>query len=965
MTVVGTIDVIARIDTSQYNKAERDINRSNDNIASSGERTSNRLNRGLSKVAKVGLAAVAAAAVAIGTLITRNVGSAIRRVDTLNNATRVFDNMGFSADQASKAMQGITDSIQGLPTTLDSAVRNVQLLAASTGDLDKSQKIFAALNNAIIGFGGSADMVENAMVQLSQAFSNGRIDAASWNSMINSGLGPALNALAKQMGITTGELKKGLSEGSISVEEFQDSIIRMNKEGGGGMKSFEKIAKDATDGIATGWTNMQTAISRGIAYVIEAIGPRNISGAISRLGSVMENFLKRSVDAVIEGFRILSDVGNRVANVFRAIWEFARPLRELLGRAFESTLKSLSNLFRSLARAMRPLVDAISEILKNETVQEVLKGIGIALLAIVAAPVVAGLVALTVAVKAIGFAADVASRAVEFLSDIIGKLSSWFTRNFGPSIERAGDFIASFSQSMVSAAKSVSNFVRDASNAISELPSNMKKFGDETEKNVRDTFGNISGTVSSTFNDMAAATVPWSQDFSGTLISTLNGATRDLNNYSYRTVSTWDSMFGNINSNMDTFGRDILRLGSGIVSSFVDNFRNLPRNISRVLTRARQTAVKTLQGMIDNVQKIFIDAPSTVLEYFTGIGEGIVEFISDVPSKVSEAITNIGKTISDFFSFGKGATDGNNAGKDIVDNVANGAIEESKNIETIRRVGDAIVQFVGAVALAVGVYIIDAFGRVWNKIFEGISNVIPNAEKGGEVVGKAIQDGISGTIGGAFNRGKETISSYVSGVRGDIGRAFNSGRETISNFIGGIYSSIGNIFQTGFEAVRNFVRGITGRYSDFFNAGKDVIRGFVEGMKSMISDPVNTVVGMGNDVINGIKKRLGIHSPSREFKTIGEQMMQGLVIGIADGLKSVDRVMGSVMDATSISPSVPIGGIPPYSSSSVISPGVDRVLSDAPTRRSSDVTVNQYNTVNDNVDMNIATRYLTKELARS
>jgi tape measure domain-containing protein len=225
----------------------------------------------------------------LGNLVT----DAVKRVDTLKNANRTFENMGFSASATKEMMNLLNKSILGLPTSLDAAVRNVELLASSTNDIGRSQKIFQALNDGIIGFGGTTDQVNTAVIQLSQAFAGGRIQAQDWNSMLNAGLGPALNAIAKQMGITTAQLKAGLSDGSISVQKFQDALIQLDQKGGGGMASLQKIAHDSTNGIGTGMENARTAVVRGIADMVNAIGASNISGAISSLGILLEGLFKR------------------------------------------------------------------------------------------------------------------------------------------------------------------------------------------------------------------------------------------------------------------------------------------------------------------------------------------------------------------------------------------------------------------------------------------------------------------------------------------------------------------------------------------------------------------------------------------------------------------------------------------------------------------------------------------------
>lgn len=282
-------------------------------------------------VGKVGLGALLTIGNKAFNAVSSNVDSAIKRIDTLANSSRAFQNMGFDAEKTARAMKNISKAIEGLPTALDDSVSNVQLLAASTGDLDLSVDVYKALNDAILGFGGDANMANNAIVQLSQSFSNGKVDAQTWNSMINSGLGPTLNALAKQMGITTGELKNGLSEGKISVKDFQEGLIKLDKEGGGGLKSLEQIAKDSTKGISTSLANAKTAMVRGTAELIKSVDEMlknmnlpTISEFITNAGTNMENFMKK-VAAVLpeiaKNFAWVGDVFDGIKEIFANVMD--------------------------------------------------------------------------------------------------------------------------------------------------------------------------------------------------------------------------------------------------------------------------------------------------------------------------------------------------------------------------------------------------------------------------------------------------------------------------------------------------------------------------------------------------------------------------------------------------------------------------------------------------------------------
>ncbi|EOB1379829.1 tape measure protein [Enterococcus hirae] len=311
----------------QATKSGRSIDGFKDRVSKTTGVVSN-LGKGVAFMAK---GAVFGAFATVGSkavnMVSDSLDGAISRIDTLNNSDRAFSNMGFSAEETKKAMDNLQGAIKGLPTGLDGAVKGVQLLAGSTEDVGKSTEIFKAMNDGILGFGGNAEMVDNAIVQLSQSFSNGKVDAETWNSMINSGLGPTLNAMGKQMGKTTGELKSGLSDGSISVKDFQDRLIELDKNGGGGIKSLNQIAKDSTKGISTSISNAKTAVTRGVADMItnlnDGLAKNNLptlSDMISNAGARAEAVFKKIGTIIPQVLGAIAPVVNKAIGVFKNLF---------------------------------------------------------------------------------------------------------------------------------------------------------------------------------------------------------------------------------------------------------------------------------------------------------------------------------------------------------------------------------------------------------------------------------------------------------------------------------------------------------------------------------------------------------------------------------------------------------------------------------------------------------------------
>lgn len=224
--------------------------------------------------------------------IMSQLDGAIKRVDTINAYPKLMKNFGVANDEAKASIERISESVQGLPTSLDDAVGGVQDLFLVTKDLKQAEDIFTSINDAAMIFAnGSSDATSRFIYAYKQAMSAGKVSAQDFNQM-NEAIPGVMDKVAEVMGITFAEMKQGLSDGSISVDEFNKALNTLDKEGVGDMNALRDGVFDATGGIQTTIERLQSAIQRGWASIIETIGQDNIENIINTLGKAIETVMK-------------------------------------------------------------------------------------------------------------------------------------------------------------------------------------------------------------------------------------------------------------------------------------------------------------------------------------------------------------------------------------------------------------------------------------------------------------------------------------------------------------------------------------------------------------------------------------------------------------------------------------------------------------------------------------------------
>jgi hypothetical protein len=135
------------------------------------------------------------------------------------------------------------------------------------------------------------------------------------------------------------------------------------------------------------------------------------------------------------------------------------------------------------------------------------------------------------------------------------------------------------------------------------------------------------------------------------------------------------------------------------------------------------------------------------------------------------------------------------------------------------------------------------------------------------------------------------ISAFFKARWAEVKQAFSGGIADVGALILN-WSPLG-LFYKAFAGVMGYFN--IELPAHFTDAGRQLIEGLVNGITSRLTAAKETIVNLGDSVSGWFRETLGIHSPSTVFAGLGDNIVQGAVLGMTRTTPALERAVGGLM----------------------------------------------------------------------
>ena len=164
-------------------------------------------------------------------------------------------------------------------------------------------------------------------------------------------------------------------------------------------------------------------------------------------------------------------------------------------------------------------------------------------------------------------------------------------------------------------------------------------------------------------------------------------------------------------------------------------------------------------------------------------------------------------------------------------------------------------------------------------------NLLPVVERVLENIGVVVQE-----------KGPEMIEKFVGYAVEKLPQVIELGMKMVLAIVSGLAKNLPQIVRSVLDMTATIVKTFVSSLPDIVDVGKQIVKGLWEGIKAMGSWIKEKVGSFFSGIVSGVKSKLGIHSPSRVFAGIGENMALGLSDGWDSEYNKIKRNITNGLD---------------------------------------------------------------------
>lgn len=749
-----------------------------------------------------------------------------------------------AAKSANQAVVDMADNANKMGTSMDAIQYAYQGFAKQN---------YTMLDNLKLGYGGTKEEMQRLLEDATK-LSGVEYDISSLKDVYE-----AIHVIQTELGVTGTTAKEASTTISGSLNAMKASWENLVTGMADDDADFDALVQSFVETATTAAENLLPRIEiaiGGIGDLIDELLPVVMDKVPQIIGDVLPDLVDAGVkmtESIVQG--VVNNAPQLISYATELIVQFAQGLSDSTPKIIETAGQVLSSLKDGIVQAAPELISAAAELITTlaqgiidnlpelmdaaqEIADAILDGIGDLCPAI--EPVT----------DAIQMLIDNLDKAMPIIVAVTAGFVAWkATMGFSELIKNVTGAMKLLNVTMAAnpialivalIAGLVAGFIYLWNNCegFREFWINLWESVKETASNVIDAIvGFFTETIPNALENLKTfVTDNWKA-----LLMLLNPAT------------ALAGIFKLLYDNCDSFRAWVDQAWNSIVTFFTEQipafFQNIIDSIAEWGENAKETIVTAVTEMIENVLTFFSELPEK-LAYWLGYAIGsLIKFGQDAVKWAVESVPLIIENIITFFSELPGKI-----WKHLQKAISN--ISKWKD-DTIQKAAEAGEKFISNV--------VTFFSELPEKIRTRLHEAIDNISKWKKE-----------TVEKAKAAGKEFVSNVVTFFSELPGKIWNH----LSNVLKKIVTFKNDMTAKAREAAKGFfdkiVDGIKSLPDKMQEIGSNIVQGVWKGISAGWDWLVSSVQNLANSLFQGVKDALGIHSPSRKFKWIGEMCVAGL-----------------------------------------------------------------------------------------